>query len=473
MKYSKITTVLLAFLIVFAQLNIFATAAEEDPEGQTNAAVTNGCHTLDAATTYLGSKILTDNVSAAVVYETNSDTLMYAQNADEKMYPSSLTKVLTALIAVEKGKLDDVITIRQDVLDTVPYYAASAELVAGEKISLSDLLYCMMVGSANDAAAVIATHICGTQDAFVQEMNNYASSLGCTNTQFVNVHGLHDQQQYTTARDMARIVAAAVENEAFLTYFSAVRYDVPPTNKSELRELSSGNFLMNIDNMQIYFDARVTGGRTGVTEDGLRCMATLAQQDTMQLICVVMGSKDTFADDGKNLSYGSFKETSALLDAALNGYKVVQILHEGQILKQCQVMNGQNDVILGALSPSYSVLPVNVTVSDLSYQFADIAPQFEVPIASGQQLSRVEVWYGSLCVGQTDLVALNSVQPIAVQQQLEVTAGNNNRINITVVVIVSIVIGAVVLLLILRFAKKIPLVSRRTRQYRRSRRRSR
>ena len=468
MKYTKIIALILA-LIMCLPICVSAT------ENVTDVAVVNGCRSLDAAMTYLGTKSITENVGSAIVYETNSDTLMYSLDADAKVYPSSLVKILTALIAIEKGNLQDVITVTQDVLDTVPYYAASAELVADEKISLSDLLYCMMVGSANDAAAVIATHISGSQNAFVKDMNAYANAVGCTSTQFVNVHGLHDDEQYTTTRDMARVLAKAVENDDFLTYFSAIHYNVPATNKSEIRELSSGNFLMNIDNMQIYQDARVKGGRTGTTEDGARCLASLAEQDSMRLICIVMGSESTFADNGSTLTYGSFKETSALLDAAFDGYKVAQVLYEDQVLQQCQVLNGKNDVILGALSSVRSVLPADISISDLSYRFKSDISQLSAPITSGEIISKVEVWYGSLCVGQSELVAMNTVDTASVLQPDENAANSKAQGDYTAVIIISIVVGAVFLFGLLRYSGKIRayFTAKHNNRYRRNRRRSR
>ena len=468
MKYTKIIALILV-LIMCLPICVSATENVDD------ATVFNGCHSLDAVMTYLGTKTITENVGSAIVYETNSDTLMYSLDADAKVYPSSLVKILTALIAIEKGNLQDVITVTQDVLDTVPYYAASAELVADEKISLSDLLYCMMVGSANDAAAVIATHISGSQNAFVKEMNAYANTVGCTGTQFVNVHGLHDDEQYTTTRDMARILAKAVDNDDFLIYFSAIHYNVPATNKSEIRELSSGNFLMNIDNMQIYQDTRVKGGRTGTTEDGARCLASLAEQDSMRLICIVMGSESTFADNGSTLTYGSFKETSALLDAAFDGYKVAQVLYEDQALQQCQVLNGKNDVVLGALSSVYSVLPADISTSDLSYRFKNDTSQLSAPITSGEIISKVEVWYGSLCVGQSELIAMNTVNASSVPQSAENEANNKAKADYTAVIIISIVVGAIFLFSLLRYSGKFRAYfkAKHINQYRRNRRRSR
>lgn len=472
MRYARGISAILAFVMLFSCMNLFVFATEESPS---DASVNYNCHTLDAVTTYLGSTQITKNIGTAVVYEINSDTLMYALNADEKVYPSSLVKILTALIAVEKGDLQEQIIVSQDVLDTVPYYAASAELVADEQITLSDLLYCMMVGSANDAAAVIATHLSGTQENFVHEMNAYAQKLGCTGTQFVNVHGLHDDQQYSTARDLAKIVTSAVENEAFLEYFSAVHYEVPATNKSEKRELASGNFLMNPDNIQIYYDERAQGGRTGIAEDGLHCLATLAEQGSMRLVCIVTGSESTFAENGTNLTYGSFKETSALLDSAFNGYHVVQVLHENQTLQQFEVLNGENDVVLGSSASAYSVLPADISVSELSYQFHNLSDMPVAPIEAGAVLSSVSVWYGSLCVGQANLVAMNNVREIVAQQQIDTQDEDKNNPGPAAFIIIGVLVAALAIFVLMKFSGEIGMyfAKKHKAAQRRDRRRSR
>ena len=469
MRYTRFVSAIIVLALLISNLNVLVFAEESG-----DATVTHGCHSVDAASAYLGSEKLTDNVGSAIMYETNSDTLMYAWHADETIYPSSLVKILTALIACEKGDLQGVVTVTQDALDSVPYYAASAELQVGEQITLSDLLYCMMVGSANDAAAVIAECISGSQTSFIKEMNDYANQLGCTGTQFTNVHGLHDEKQYTTVRDMARILSSAVMNEDFLKYFSAIRYIVPATNKSAERELSSGNFLMNTDNMQLYYDARVTGGRTGITDDGARCLATLAESNGMQVVCIVTGSESTFAENGSTLTYGSFKETSVLLDACFDGYQVAQILYENQVIRQCSVPGGENDVVLCSENSVYSVLPVGVTVADLSYRYEDEAALSNLPIEAGQVLSNVQVWHGGYCIAQADLKAMNSVSQ-ADNQQTDDAQKSTGSLMTVLIVIVSVFAGIGVVLLLIRSAGRIRifLFRRRSKQYRRSRRRSR
>lgn len=436
--------------------------------------VTAGSHSIDAAVPYLGVAQITENTLASFLYEVNSDTLMYSNNADTQTYPSSLVKIITAFLAVQEGNLDDIITVTESALSSVPYYAASAELKAGEQLSLRDLLYCMMVGSANDAAAVIAEHIGGSQSAFVELMNQQAKELGCTATQFTNCHGLHDEQQYTTVRDMARILCAAIKNEDFVTFFSTINYVVPATNMSGERELSSGNYLMNTENLQIYYDDRVTGGRTGIADDGTRCLASCAEKNGMQLICIVVGSESTYADDGNTVTYGSFKESSSLYDAGFDGYRVAQVIYEGQALKQCSVVNGANDVVLASTRSVYCVLPENATVNDLSYQYADNAV-LQAPLDAGQSLATVQIWHGSSCVAQADLVSMNSVSSISVSQDDTTQQQSGGAGKIVLIVILSVVgcVAVFALVLLLIRTVRISQVKNHRRRHSRDRRRSR
>lgn len=434
-------------------------------------------NTLDASVSVLGNNKLTDNAISAVLYEINSDTLLYDWNADEQLYPASMVKILTALIAIEKGDLSDIVTAEAVVLKTVPYDAVSANLQDGEMMSLQDLLYCMMVGSANDAAAVIAAHISGTQAAFVAEMNSYAKALGCKASHFTNVHGLHDKEQYTTARDVARILSAAVKNEFFMELFSATKYTVPQTNKSDARTLYTGNYLISKDIEEIYYDDRVTGGRTGVTEDQKRCLAATSEHNGMHLISVVMGAKSKYAADGYTIElFGSFSETTELLDHAFNGYKCAQVLFEGQILRQCPVVGARNNLMLGSTSSLSAVLPVNVTSADLVYRYSDTREEFRVPITKGELVSYVEIWYGGIRVAQTQLQAMNTVEAISFDDPLGVSAQNNGWIWMALLIsaaaVFAVFLGVAIFNRISRQMKK-TAAKKRSRSYSRSRRRSR
>ncbi len=436
-----------AFLIVLAlmmslSLSVFAQTIEEDQ------AVTNGCHTINAKRGVLGSGQLITNCQTAVLYEPGTDTMMYAWNIDEQIYPASLVKILTALIVAEKGVMTDAVTVRQEVLDTVDKDAVSVDLVADEVITVENLMYCMMVYSANDAAAVLADHIMGSQDAFVAEMNRYAAELGCTATNFTNVHGLHNENQYSTSRDMLRILNQAVKNELFCHFFSATNYTVPATNKSEVRRLVTGNYLMSVNEVEIYYDGRVNGGRTGATALGDRCVASVAEKDGMQLLCLITGAKSSYDENGyKVQSFGGFPETAQLLDLGYDGFKPIQLLHKDQALRQCSVDGGESDLVLGVSDSISSVLPAGTGLDKVRVEYSNSFTQLKAPIEQGATIATVTLWHGSICVGSSELYAMNKVS-VYDPAQFEDSRNDNAPlrplfigIGITLVVLLAVIVA--------------------------------
>ena len=441
-----------------------------------DASVLQGCNTVDGQVPFLGTGVLVSNTVSAVLYETNTDSLMYAHNADQQVSPASLVKILTALIAVEKGKMDDVVTVHEEVLATLAPDAAVVELVADEVLTVRDLLYCMMVASGNDAAVVLADHVLGSQEAFVAEMNRYAEELGCTATHFTNVHGLHDDNQYTTARDVTRILAKAVENEAFCEVFGAIYYTVPESNKSPERHISTQNYMMNDDKDVNYYDTRVTGSRTAVNNDYSRSVASVAELNDMQLICVVIGAKSQYAEDGyTTLVFGGYGETKQLLDLGFNGYRTAQILYPDQVFKQVSVVNGDCDLTIGTKSGASCVIPSNLGENDLVYRFADESG-YTAPVENGQSLSMLQVWYGSVCIAQSETYAMNGVATAGTA----FTNDTDKNVDVSFLRILLYVIGSVLILVfvvfIVLFTMRSFQISKRKRQSRnnsRNRRRSR
>lgn len=465
----KIIAICLTLLLV-GNFTVFAADSSDD------ASVVSGCNTLDSAVPYLGVQTSVKNCKAAIVYETNSDTLMYAQNADTQLPPSSLLKILTALIAIEKGNLTDVVMVKEETLATLADDAVSIKLVPEEVLTVQDLLYGMMVGSGNDAAVVLAEHIMGSQQAFVDEMNRYAQSVGCTATNFTNVHGLHDDAQYTTARDVAKILAKAVENEMFCEIYGAKYYSIPETNKSEARHLSTQNYLMNNDKVIDYFDERVTGSRTAVANDRTRSVASVAQVNDMELICIVMGAESKFEDDGYTVKvFGSYKETTQLLNLGFNGNKTAQILHSNQTVMQKSVMDGNADVALGTKSGVFTVVPENMNENTLSYRYVNEIP-LSAPIEKGQRAATLQIWYGAVCLAETDLFTMNKVLPAGTSFS-ENDAGNGG---FGIAKVILYLLGGIALVGIAGFAvlylirtTYIAKAKRRSRRNSRNRRRSR
>lgn len=403
MKKMRIFPLILVFILVFATLVMPVAANEEDP------AVTNGCHSIDAAMTLSNGEKLTDTAKAAIVYELNSGTMLYAWNPDAKIYPTSMVKMMTTLVALENGNPDDVVTVTRSVLNQVPIGILGADLKVGEEITLRDLLYSNMVASATDSAVVLADYVGGNVNAFLQMMNDKAAELGCEGTHYGNVHGLHDEQTYTTARDIARITAAALENETFREMFCAAEYTMAATNKHEQRTIITTNHMMNVRNSK-YYDKRVTGGKTGATDQGGRCLTLTAEKDGMEILCIVMGAKPTVAENGSLDAHGSFEESKILLDYAFQNFEFRQVFFDGQSLAQYPVANGASHVVSQATTSISTVLPIELDESQLKWAYQLKDTTIQAPVKKGQILGTVQVWYGTKCLAQTDMVAMNGVE---------------------------------------------------------------
>ncbi len=403
MKKMRLFAIFLSIFLVVSLLTVPSAGATGNP------AVSQGCHSVDAAVTLSEEEKLTETAQAVVLYERNSGTMLYTWNPDGRIYPTSMVKLMTALVALENGDLDDTVTVTRKVLDQVPIGTVSANLKAGEEISLRDLLYCTMVANANDAATVIANHIGGSAAEFVEMMNGKAAELGCKGTNYSNVHGLHAEDTYTTARDICRLTEAALENELFRTMFCTSNYTVPATNKSDERTLTTTNSMMNERNKK-YYDKRVTGGKTGATDKGGRCLTLLAEQDGMEIMCVVMGAVPTVEPDGSLSAFGSFEESKILIDYTFKNFEYRQVFFDGQSLAQYPVEGGTNDVVTQASGSVSTVLPMDVDETQLKWIYEKDGGLLTAPVEVGQTIGTVQAWYGTKCLAQTDMIAMNRVE---------------------------------------------------------------
>jgi D-alanyl-D-alanine carboxypeptidase (penicillin-binding protein 5/6) len=322
--------------------------------------------------------------------------------------------------------------------------------VAGEELSLRDLMYCMMVASANDAATVIAEHVGGTQDGFIAMMNKKAAELGCVGTHFSNVHGLHDENTYTTARDICRILDVALENPDFKAMFTTKSYIVPATNKTEEeRQVETSNYMMSNAVVKKHLDPRVTGGKTGATDEAGRCLAATAEGGGMELMTIVMGAVPEYEEDGQVVKYfGSFEETAILLDYVLENYEYRQIFHEGQTVSQFPVENGTNSVVVRPDMTRSTVLPKDLDESKLTWIYGDTVSAVTAPVAQGQKLSTIQVWYGSKCLAQADLVAANAVPVWQVPTAPTIPTEQDSGGNWTVLLVICGILTGVAVLVI-------------------------
>ena len=442
--FGKLICLLLAILLF---CNPILVSAEENED----LSVLNGCHTLDAANPLLGSGTI-QNTESAILYEVNTDTLLFASNPDQRMDPSSLAKLVTAIVAIEQADITDLVVADELTLSSIPWDAVSAGIQAEEEIPLLDLLYCMLVGSGNDAAAVIAVHIDGSVKKFAERMNAFVASIGCTGSNFTNPHGLYDEDQYTTARDVAKILSYATRNETFVKLIGAKDYVVPATNKRGERTLTTNNYLISRSVMSLYYDSRVTGGRTGVANNSSRCLAATAQQGSMNLISVVMGCKNVYGTGGSISTFGGFPETTALLDKGFQGLRAVEIFFPGQVLKQYPLANADSNLYIGVEDSYKTVLPSGVGTNDLRFVYQETGVM-AAPIEKNVPFGVVNVYYGSNCVASAPLITLNNVALL--EDDVIIDREEDEADRISAGVILAVIAGIfVAVLLLLRYSKK-------------------
>lgn len=440
----------------------------------TDASVTGGSHSVDAAKPLMSDEQLLETAKAVFLFERNSDTLVYAYHADDVIDPAGMPKLMTALIALENGNLSDVVTVTKKAIDSIGIGTVVAGLVKGEELTLEQLLYLMMVKSANDAAAVIAEHIAGTQQDFVDIMNRRAEEMGCKDTVFTNATGLPDEASSTSARDLCRILDIALENEMFRTLFAAKNYTVPATNISEERKVTTSN-LMALENNKKYYDSRVTGGKTGATKDG-RCLTFTAEGSGMDLIGVVMGAVPTYEVENIVIkTYGSFEESKVLLDYALSQYEYRQIFYPEQAVSQHPVTDGASDVVLSPNREMSAVLPVELDPDDLSWVYGSVSSTIQAPVKAGEVLSNLQVWYQDTCVAQTDLVAMYDVPVWQAPNDAYKEDGVGNEDTSSVLKIIGIILGVLAGVLVIwavyNSVRRAVIKSRRKRRRRQQRRR--
>lgn len=241
----------------------------------------------------------------AVLMDLETGQVLCNKEMHRRIYPASTTKVLTALVAAENCRPYEVVTVRQSAVDGITWNSAHIALTEGEQFTVDSGLYALMLPSANDAANALAEHVAGSQEAFAEMLTSRAREIGALDTHFTNAHGLHDDNHYTTAYDMALITRYAMQNEAFRDYFGTARFTMPATNKN--RERPFTNYQYQLVQETGYYHPDVIGGKVGYTEKAQHTMTTVARRGNRTLVCTVMGSPsrgDKFDDTEQLLEFG-------------------------------------------------------------------------------------------------------------------------------------------------------------------------
>ena len=347
----------------------------------------------------------------AMLVELNSNTTVYELNADERLYPASLTKIMTCLVALERGNLTDEVEVDGTLFDSMDADASVVGLLPGEKISLEELLYCLMIPSGNDASLVVADHIAGSVEGFVEMMNQKAQELGCTGTHFMNPDGLHDDNHYTTARDMITMTKAALQNETFRTICGTASHEVPETNASSSRMIYTTNYFMSSIITSKYYWDKVSGVKTGFTTPAGRCLVTLVEEDDFSYLSVVLGCETPYDENGEPV-YGHFTESRKLLEYGLDNFTFVSVLSHLNPIAQVPVSSGKvNSVVIAPAEDLNALLPAEYDPAkiDISYTLRD-GETLQAPLSADEAVGTVTVTYDGKEVGKTDARTISAVE---------------------------------------------------------------
>lgn len=377
--------------------------------------VLNGCRSIEGQNPLGGSERRLDTASAAFVYEQNTGTVVYAYNPDTSIAPGILVKMMSAIVAIEDGDPLQDVTISTRNYRYLPAGAITAKLKEGEIMKLKDLVYCMVLGWANDAAVTIAEHVAGSEDAFVKRMNEKARMIGCTGTVFTDVHGLESAGQYTTARDMARIMEYGMRNEAFKELMSKQMYTVPETNKSKARSLITQNYLLEQTNITKYIYDEVTGGLPSISTSGGASIVFTAEKNGLSYIMVILGAERTYNAKKSWVVeyYGNFEEAWDLLDYGFDNFKVCRLLHDGQSITQFPVTDGENQVVAQSHTSMDAVLPIDGHLDNLIMKYNVENGSLHAPIAQDEKIASLQIWYRNSCVAETELFAMSKVRSLS------------------------------------------------------------
>lgn len=283
------------------------------------------CQNLPVMWAYAATKPVISSESAILLHS-NTGEILFGKNENKKYYPASITKVMTALLVLERANLNDMVVYSQSATTNLESGAVRLSLSTGDKVSVKDSLYGLMLKSANDVANGLAEHISGSVPAFAKLMNERAKALGANNTNFVNPHGLNSDSHVTTAKDMALITKEAIKNPTLRTIMGTTSYAFPAVQKAGATTIKMGHKMLYMNDSRYYKE--VIGGKTGYTSKAGNTLVTIAEKDGQQLIVVILKSKNThYADTKALLDYGF-----ALLaeKATSNGATLTTTVSQGQ-----------------------------------------------------------------------------------------------------------------------------------------------
>ncbi len=354
---------------------------------------------------------------AALLVEAETGTVLYDLNCHDELSIASTTKIMSALLifeAIERGELrmEQSVTATATALYGLPEDGSTADIVEGETLTVEQLLYCMLVISANETCNILGEALDGSVDAFIARMNQRAQELGCENTHFTNTTGLTKSGHYSSAWDLYLIAREAMKHEGFMTIVNTKSYEIPPTNKTEEeRVLHSTNALISNWRLAGYLYSGAQGIKTGSTDAAGQCLVSSAVRGSRTLISVVLGAEKVEKENGSGYIVESFTETSRLFDWGFDNFASQQVLDANELIQEVPVALSK-EVSTVAVHPAENaeaMLPKDLDVSELTRTVKLDNEVANAPITAGDRLGEITVSYGDTEYVTVPLLAVADV----------------------------------------------------------------
>lgn len=342
----------------------------------------------------------------AILINQYTGQVLFEKNAHTPMYPASTTKILTAIIILEDLALDEVVTI-----DSQSPYAGGSHIALepDENVTVEQLVYALMIASANDAAEALAIRHSGSIEAFAEVMNQRAAEMGAINSNFENPHGMPNSDHLTTAYDLAIISKKAMENQTFRKIVSTIRYEIPPTNKkNQTRYLNSTNsFYQGMEGSNSLITVKgskipiayeyVTGIKRGYTVEAKNCLVSSALKDDKAYISVVLRS------NGDEM----YADSRMLLDLGLLGMESHILTQKDDVIETISINNKRKTQIPAIIDASVSIdLPVGTDPSVIEKK-VNILNVIDLPVKKGETLGSVSYYLGERLLLTKSLVSID------------------------------------------------------------------
>lgn len=406
---------ILLFLIIITLLQFTFTSFSSQEQATSNDEEIN----IDNISS---SQIITTNFStqtskidinspSCILIESSTGKVLYEKNSNEIRYPASTTKIMTAILALEKCNLTDVATVSHNAIYSIPADYVISNLREGEELTIEQLINLLLIPSANDAAIVLAEHISGSVGSFADLMNEKAKEIGCKNTNFVNPNGIHNKNHVSTSYDLALIAKYAMQNSTFRQIVKKTKYTLSATNKykKDDRIFITTNQLLIKNNSKSndnYYYPDCIGIKTGYTGEAGNCLVASAKRNDMEVISVVLGAGFT-----KSGLSEKFLDSITLLDYAFDNYCIQTLNNKNDILQEVKVRGAKKETE----SLGVTVKDDIKILAETSFNLENLKPNIELeklkaPISAGSTVGKIAY----TCDDKTytyDLVAMNDVTP--------------------------------------------------------------